>query len=237
MPPPPAHLNPSELGTKDYWETTYTSDLSTNFQNPTHTGTTWFTSSNASPLTLAYLHSITPPLSKSSTTFLDLGTGNGEMLFLLRSEGGFKGNMLGIDYSPASVELASRVAKQKGYKSEEVGFREWDILAAEGWQGGEFDVVLDKGTFDAISLNEETDGLGRRVCEGYKEKVVGMVKMGGRLLVTSCNWTESELREWFEGKDRDGMGFEFEGRVDYPKFRFGGREGQSVYGVCFRRVG
>ncbi|KAL8772984.1 MAG: hypothetical protein Q9209_002004 [Squamulea sp. 1 TL-2023] len=176
MPPPPTHLDPSEIGTKDYWDTTYTSDLSTNSQNPTHTGTTWFTTSNASPLTLSYLHSIIPPLSQTSTTFLDLGTGNGEMLFLLRSEGGFTGKMLGIDYSPASVELASRIAKQKGYKSEEVGFRECDILATEEWEEGEFDVVLDKGTFDAISLNEEIDELGRRVCEGYREKVVGMVK-------------------------------------------------------------
>lgn len=165
------------------------------------------------------------------------------MLFRLRSEGGFTGKMLGIDYSPASIELAMRVARQKGYDTdEEIRFREWDILreptAENGWDEGQFDVVLDKGTFDAISLNEESDGLGRRVCEGYRDRVVEMVKVGGRFLVTSCNWTESELKEWFEAKVGDGSnhGFEFEGRVEYPKFRFGGNEGQSVYGVCFRRI-
>ncbi|KAL8928112.1 MAG: hypothetical protein Q9172_001022 [Xanthocarpia lactea] len=222
------------------WETTYTHDLTTHTNNPNHTGTTWFTSSNASPLTLTYLLSLTPPLCKSSTTFLDLGTGNGEMLFLLRSEGGFSGPMLGIDYSTASIELATRLARQKGYTDQDVRFREWDILrpstAENGWVEGEFNLVLDKGTFDAVSLNEETDELGRRVCEGYRDKVVGMVKVGGRLLVTSCNWTESELREWFEGKGEDRRGLEFEGRVDYPKFKFGGREGQSVSAVCFRRL-
>ncbi|KAL8659469.1 MAG: hypothetical protein Q9226_000428, partial [Calogaya cf. arnoldii] len=148
--------------------------------------------------------------------------------------------MLGIDYSPASIELATRVAKQKGYNTDEdIRFREWDILqeptAGNGWEGedGGFDVMLDKGTFDAISLNEETDGRGRRVCEGYRDRVVEMVKVGGRFLVTSCNWTESELREWFEGKDEvtSSGGFEFEGRVNYPKFKFGGAEGQSVYGI------
>ncbi|KAL8898294.1 MAG: hypothetical protein Q9192_002158, partial [Flavoplaca navasiana] len=225
------------------WETTYSNDLTTHTQNPTHTGTTWFSTSNSSSLTIAHLLSLSPPLPKSTTTFLDLGTGNGEMLFLLRSEGGFTGSMLGIDYSPASIELATRVARQKGYDTdEEIRFREWDILreptAENGWEEGQFDVVLDKGTFDAISLNEETDGLGRRVGEGYRDRVVRMVKVGARFLVTSCNWTESELKEWFEGKFGDGSNheFEFEGRVEYPTFRFGGNEGQSVYGVCFRRI-
>ncbi|KAL8996603.1 MAG: hypothetical protein Q9169_003942 [Polycauliona sp. 2 TL-2023] len=249
---PPTHLDPSELGNKDYWQTTYTADLTSNTQNATHVGTTWFTTSNASQLTLNHLLSLSPPLPKETTTFLDLGTGNGEMLFLLRSDGGFTGQMLGIDYSSASVELAMRVAKARGYNDNNddrsegnIRFKEWDVLqqptAQNGWDGeeGGYDVVLDKGTFDAISLNEETDGFGRRVCEGYRDPVLKMVKVGGRFLVTSCNWTESELREWFEGKGDDGDrrgGFEFEGRVEYPKFKFGGEEGQSVYGVCFRRV-
>ena len=162
------------------------------------------------------------------------------MLFLLRSEGGFLGPMFGIDYSTASVELATRLARQKGYTDQDVRFREWDILrpptAENGWDEGAFDLVLDKGTFDAVSLNEATDALGRRVCEGYRDKVLDMMKVGGRLLVTSCNWTETELREWFEAKGEDGRSLEFEGRVDYPRFKFGGREGQSVSGVCFRRL-
>lgn len=152
--------------------------------------------------------------------------------------------MLGIDYSPASILLARRIALQKGYSEEEVAFKEWDILTPptreDGWnEDVEFDVVLDKGTFDAVSLNEETDEAGRRVCEGYCARVVRMVKVGGTFLVTSCNWTEGELREWFEygaGGDDPGGRFAFDGKVEYPKFRFRGVEGQSVYGVCFRRV-
>ncbi|KAL8636226.1 MAG: hypothetical protein Q9228_006358 [Teloschistes exilis] len=247
-PSPPNHLDPSELGDKTFWDETYTSDLTHNASKPTHIGQTWFSDSNASALTLKYLLSLSPPLDSASTSFLDLGTGNGEFLFLLR-EGGFTGSMLGVDYSPASVELASRIAGQKGLSVEgEAGvrFNEWDIVSGN-WADsgeGEFDVVLDKGTFDAVSLSADTDGEGRRVCEGYRAKVLPMVKVGGRFLVTSCNWTEEELKGWFEwsaleggGKGEDGGGkFKWEGRVEYPRFKFGGVEGQSVSGVCFKRV-
>ncbi|KAL8714171.1 MAG: hypothetical protein Q9220_001900 [cf. Caloplaca sp. 1 TL-2023] len=253
---PPPHLSPSELGTKEYWDTHYTSDLTTHSLNPTHTGPSWFSDALAPAHTLTYLRTLGLDLQK--TTFLDLGTGNGELLFYLRSQGGFTGKMLGIDYSAASISLASNIARQRGYhhknnptkrKEEEeeageggISFKQWDILSPpHPWASGPFDIVLDKGTFDAISLNPDTDAAtGKRVCENYKSKIMGMVrKGGGRFLVTSCNWTEEELRGWFEGREEmeeeDG-GFVWEGRVEYPRFRFGGGEGQSCYGVCFRRV-
>lgn len=160
------------------------------------------------------------------------------MLFLLRERGEFRGRMLGVDYSAASVELANKIAVKKGLGATapwEVEFRVWDILKGGGLedlkQSGGFDVVLDKGTFDAVSLGDEVDERGRRLCEGYRERVEGLVKgNGGRLLVTSCNWTEEELRGWFEGGE-----LVFEGRIEYPRFSFGGQTGQSVSSVCFRR--
>ncbi|KAL8873623.1 MAG: hypothetical protein Q9174_000948 [Haloplaca sp. 1 TL-2023] len=233
MTPQPDHLDPSELGTKAYWDTTYTADLA----NDT-AGTTWFADSDASSRTLSYLLSLGDPSLTPTTSFLDLGTGNGEMLFLLRSQGGFTGPMLGLDYSPASVELASKIAIEHGLAigDKRVRFREWDILGDDWLDAGEgkFDVVLDKGTFDAISLNSETDPNGRRLCEGYRAKVMQMVVPGGLFLVTSCNWTGEELRSWFEKNDDDGGGFEWTGNVQYPRFSFGGITGQSVSGVCFR---
>lgn len=66
--------------------------------------------------------------------------------------------------------------------------------SAEGVPVG-FDVVLDKGTYDAISLSEETLADGRRVYEDYPRKVAAVVKTGGLLVVTSCNWTEEELQK------------------------------------------
>ena len=153
---------------------------------------------------------------------------------MLREEGAFEGRMVGVDYSRGSVELARRIAEEKGMEGD-VRFEEWNIMKdepGESWIGNQegFDVVLDKGTFDAISLSEEKDEAGRRVYEGYRDRVQPLVKRGGHLLVTSCNWTEDELKIWFEGGQ-----LEASGRIDYPRFSFGGQTGQSISSVCFRR--
>jgi EEF1A lysine methyltransferase 2 len=103
---------------------------------------------------------------------------------------------------------------------------------------GGFDLVHDKGTFDAMSLSEETfvdeGGKEKRICERYPGVVAGLVRKGGWVLVTSCNWTEAEVERWFTGEKGDGE-LKVWGRVEYPKFRFGGVEGQEVASVCFRR--
>ena len=179
------------------------------------------------------------------------------MLFLLREEGGFEGRMVGIDYSAGSVALCRRLAASKGFphlnseggkgggeKGERgMEFTKWDILHSPpppSWTQPGFDVVLDKGTFDAISLSAETDEHGRRVCEGYRDRVEALVRRGGVVVVTSCNWTEEELVAWFEGDEDNSVGqggLEKCGRVKYPVFSFGGRQGQSVQSVVFRRRG
>jgi SAM-dependent methyltransferase len=185
---------------------------------------------------------------------LDVGTGNGHFLFRLRAgseeddedEGGegsgsaWKGKMMGVDYSEKSVEFARRIAKEKKLaREEDIVFKWWDIMTQSpdevilaGRVGQGWDVVCDKGTFDAISLSEEKDAQGRRMCEGYKERVVPLIREGGILLITSCNWTEEELRGWFEGGE---LGFV--DRIVYRSFSFGGRKGQTISSVCFRKRG
>ena len=147
--------------------------------------------------------------------------------------------MVGVDYAAEAVELARRVGTGKGYGDGEgkVRFEVWDVMGGEGaegqgwWPDGGFGVVLDKGTFDAVALSVEGGGAEQRgVCEGYAGAVRRLVRVGGVLVLTSCNWTEGELRGWF------GEGWEVVGRIRYPTFRFGGGEGQSVSSVCFRRV-
>lgn len=148
--------------------------------------------------------------------------------------------MLGVDYSQKSIEFAKRIAKDKGFgtsdERKEVEFEWWNIMnqspepilstpSTQGW-----DVVLDKGTFDAISLSEETDSQGRRICEGYKERVVPLIREGGILLITSCNWTEEELNAWFVGGELERVK-----SIEYKSFSFGGKKGQTISSVCFRR--
>lgn len=129
-----------------------------------------------------------PSSNLSNTSFLDLGTGNGHFLLRLRGlddegevdEEGEKweGRIMGVDYSEKSVEFARRIAGDKGVEAE---FRYWDIMSSspsailDGAQKEGWDVVLDKGTFDAISLSEEKDEQGRRLCEGYKERMMPLV--------------------------------------------------------------
>jgi hypothetical protein len=167
-------------------------------------------------------------------------------LFRLREgdedEEGWEGRMLGVDYSQKSVEFAKKIAVDKGFdasseKGREVEFRWWDIMTQspsnevlEGDNKNGWDVVLDKGTFDAISLSEEKDAQGRRICEGYKERVVPLIKAGGILLVTSCNWTEDELNAWFCGDELESVG-----SVKYKSFSFGGVKGQTISSICFRK--
>jgi len=237
------------LTTSYSWDSTYTSDLNaTSSTAPYAELHGWFSEVNSSQKLLKYLISPSLSLSKDTTTFLDLGTGNGEMLFLLREKGEFRGRMVGVDYSEQAVKLCKRVDLTKdmsGGGNDETGaeidrnnrrkgieFETWDMMRDKplsGWGEG-FDVVLDKGTFDAVSLSAETDVEGKRIHEGYREKVESLAKKGGLVLVTSCNWTEEELKGWFEGGQLQAVG-----RVEYRVFSFGGQNGQSVCSVCFRR--
>ncbi|KAJ5289959.1 uncharacterized protein N7443_010212 [Penicillium atrosanguineum] len=300
----PAYLSPSELGTKDYWETYYARTLA-HISNPSDStkpeddadsdsdvndeddpGTSWFSEHNAPQKVLHFLTRKSFPLSPRNTRngaaqprILDLGTGNGSMLALLRKRGEFAGEMVGVDYSAQSVELARELQRSRGHSayhtdSEEensenedenedgektqgeevpIRFEEWDVLGSKAclspsgdavevtgevldwfpYQQGGFDIALDKGTFDAISLAD--DAKETMVCERYPDIARRLLRRGGFLVVTSCNWTEDELVKWFtgaEGKDRLVVW----GHVEYPRFRFGGHEGQGVCTVCFQRV-
>ncbi|KAI1761039.1 hypothetical protein GGR53DRAFT_507145 [Hypoxylon sp. FL1150] len=149
-----------------------------------------------------------------------------------------------------STSVEEKGAGGEGEAREEVEFLEHDILRTppsallSGAQARGWDVVLDKGTFDAISLSSETDPItGRRVSESYKARILPLVCEGGFFLVTSCNWTEEELRGWFEGskgeeEDEDTWRWRFEevGKVEYPSFSFGGAKGQTISSLCFRKT-
>jgi SAM-dependent methyltransferase len=237
--PAPTHLTPSALGQKSYWDSAYTTERDNFAANAGDEGTVWFSDAGAEERMLAFLEQLSDEgaLHKDGSEgeaarFLDLGTGNGHLLFALR-EDEWCGAMVGVDYSTESVRLAEAIRDTKGADYGDIALHEWDILSQEpgAWLDGGFDVVLDKGTFDAICLSQDTDAAGRRVCEGYRERVEPLVRPGGRFLITSCNWTEEELRAWFEGG-----AFNFAGKVKYPSFTFGGKTGSSVVTLCFQKA-
>jgi SAM-dependent methyltransferase len=280
------------------------SDAGSDLNEEDDPGTSWFSEHNAPEKVLHFLTRKSFPLSPRNTlkstsqkqpSVLDLGTGNGSMLALLRKRGGFRGNMVGVDYSRGSVELARELQRNRGhsaYRSDSedeldsddedesasqhgeseaqsqieieappIQFEEWDILGSTAvlsedglpvqskaapenslnwfpYSSGGFDIVLDKGTFDAVSLAD--DAKTTRVCERYPDIARRLVRRGGFLVVTTCNWTEEELVHWFTGGKKKENGEDrlaVWGRVEYPRFRFGGHEGQGVCTVCFVRVG
>jgi len=247
------HLDPSELGTRAYWDNAYTTERQNFASNVDDEGTVWFSDAGAEERMLSFLENLADegalrkegpeqeekgePVGNNTSThatrFLDMGTGNGHLLFALR-EDGWQGEMLGVDYSGQSVRLAREIGAAKGAEYANIEFEEWDIIsqAPGGWVRAGFDVVLDKGTFDAICLSKEVDAQGHRICEGYRDKVEEVVKNGGRFLITSCNWTAEELRGWFEV---EGGKLVFEGAAKYPSFTFGGKTGSSVCTLCFKK--
>ena len=244
---------PKSLTQSRSWDNLYTTEITNHNLDPSDEGTVWFDDSSAETKLIAFLEdqileakTLGDQIGKENCTFLDLGTGNGHFLFRLREgdeieeDSGWGGRMLGVDYSQKSVEFAKRLAADKSMEGkEDVEFRWWDIMTQdpvgvilEGRNEAGWDVVLDKGTFDAISLSEERDAQGRRICEGYKQRVVSLIRDGGIFLVTSCNWTEEELSVWFKGGE-----LEYLDSIKYRSFSFGGKKGQTISSVCFRKRG
>ncbi|TFB01770.1 Eukaryotic translation initiation factor 6 [Trichoderma ghanense] len=290
-----------DIGEKRSWDKLYTTELTNHAANPSDTGTNWFDDSNAEGRIVAFLggllddddddehHEILggrkEPLEQQSAAILDLGCGNGELLFALRDDG-WEGTMLGVDYSAQSVELAKRIGatrdavdaqeasesneanepnspskeeeegEEEDKKEEDgeeeskippVNFLEWNLLTGPLSPTSPssplhyapspqtlFDIVLDKGTFDAISLSATSSPNEPHPCEIYRKRLLQLLNPhGGIFLVTSCNWTEKELRGWFED-EKDGE-LKVVGRVEYPTFTFGGMKGQTISTLCFRR--
>lgn len=77
-----------------------------------------------------------------------------------------------------------------------------DFLNSQGELKG-FDVCIDKGTFDAISLNPDNTKEGKTL---YVQALKDALKNGGFFAITSCNWTKEQLLERFSDGKRKSMG-------------------------------
>ena len=89
-----------------------------------------------------------------------------------------------------------------------------------------FDLCLDKGTYDAISLCPQDS---RKKRNKYIEKIKLFLKPSGFFIIVSCNWTTKELKEHF--KDLC-----FVGELSAPQYSFGGMTGQTVSTCIFKPV-
>ena len=232
------------------WDRTYDRELQNYGDDDNDEGTVWFSENNAEEAVMKQLSKLhysvllrrdNPNLGSTPSRFLDLGTGNGHMLFELREPDdtglSWNGELVGVDYSEASVQLARRIAEQKHndhhLDTKQIRFERWNLLQEHpgDWLADGFDVVLDKGTFDAISLMDY-DKFMDHPCEVYRKKVTPLIKPGGFLFVTSCNWTKQELLQWLV---LDDGGLMYYDEAKYPTFSFGGKTGQTTVTIIFRR--
>ncbi|XP_001640218.2 EEF1A lysine methyltransferase 2 isoform X1 [Nematostella vectensis] len=212
-------LPPSELGTKQYWDSAYETELS-NFDDHGDVGEIWFGEGCLNRM-IKWIKKC-PRITKNSS-ILDVGCGNG-MLLVPLAQDNYK-DLLGIDYSAAAIKLAISVAEQE---SVNIKFMECDILELRGGPLEEktFDMCLDKGTYDAISLNPD-DSLACR--QKYIKSVSELLRPHALLVITSCNWTKSELIKQFQNE------FHFLEEIPAPTFSFGGGQGHTATSVVFEK--
>lgn len=211
-------LSGSELGTKEYWEQAYEREIK-NYHNHGDVGEIWFDEDSQ----IRIINWIIKQDIKDDTRIIDLGCGNGMLLIELAREG--YTNLLGVDYSPKAVELAQSIATDQDLK---IDYKVADLMNVESCKDlGECRLVHDKGTYDAISLCPDNPKKKRML---YIESVRAIMEETSLFIITSCNWTEEELINSFQGN------FAKICSIPTPSFKFGGKVGSVVTSMVFKKV-
>jgi SAM-dependent methyltransferase len=121
---------------------------------------------------------------------LELGSGNGALLFAL-AEAGYSQNLLaGIDYSTDAVKLSTNISNARCMT--DIMFSVCDFLQEDPCPLSDperskaphcWDLILDKGTYDAIALGQK-DANGRSPAAEYPDRLCRLLKPGGLFLIT-----------------------------------------------------
>ncbi|KAH9994868.1 S-adenosyl-L-methionine-dependent methyltransferase [Russula vinacea] len=233
-------FDPSKLGTRAHWDDVYEREVA-NFEETGDEGEIWFGEDSIEKMVDWTLENVPIP---SEPRILEIGSGNGTLLFALRDAGYAAPHLSGIDYSPDAVRLALMIAQTR-QDSEQIAFHVCDFLselpppptATSGGQtldvglGRSWDLLLDKGTYDAIALGEK-DGSGNSPVAAYPVRASKLLRDNGYLLITSCNFTEEELKASFVNPETN---FRFHSRVKHPSISFGGQSGSVYTTVAFMK--
>jgi hypothetical protein len=143
---------------------------------------------------LKWVNQHTPPRPDAVSI---LESGNGALLFALaegRGEACHPAHRFpGIDYSEGAVQLAQSMAHSRNLTAIMITFScmrpEDPPLLAN--QNGAWDLILDKGTYDAITLMEK-DGDERIPVLCYPMRVAKLLNPGGHFLIT-CEYVVCDL--------------------------------------------
>jgi EEF1A lysine methyltransferase 2 len=169
----------------------------------------------------------TPSTLQNTFCVLDIGCGNGMFLHALHSKliesiSPFANyHFFGIDYSEMAISLAHKVSERcSSLKFQSIDFLDvkkmsifYDNLMVTTTGSPSdpalFHYVLDKGSLDAMTLsssmplspsdsNAPTSRLDL-IITFYKESLYHVLSPTSFFILCSCNWTASELLDWFFG--------------------------------------
>ena len=204
----------SKLGTLEHWNDAYKQEIEQFKNNDNELGDIWF----GKELQKKLVNYIIKNFPDKNTKIFDVGFGNGVFLYKLAKQDYV--NLYGIDYSPDSVQLAKMIieSKQKKHEKEyKINLYCEDINSTNKIINETFDVIHDKGSFDAYLMNKSN------TLENYHRYIKSYSKNGTTLIITSCNNTREELRKKFPPE----KGFKYIDEIKNKTFVFGGQEGQQ----------
>ncbi|KAG6910849.1 hypothetical protein DXG01_007165 [Tephrocybe rancida] len=249
------------------WDGVYAEELD-NFEEIGDEGEIWFGEESVERM-VEWAVENAPSSSMPST--VEIGSGNGTLLFALAEAGYATSHLCGIDYSAGAVKLAKSIAVTR---EKDVTFDTCDFLQDDPpllphmtpKPDGVWDLVLDKGTFDAIALGEKDEN-GNSPAAKYPGRVAQILKPGGCFLITcmllvmsesrglmvarvACNFTDQELQAIFSTRETRFM-YQYvsyseisgrylthsSSRIEHPTFEFGGKKGSIVASVAFQKIG
>lgn len=211
-------LPPSQLGLKEYWDEHYNQEIE-NFDQHGDFGEIWF----GKGITNRMVKWLDDKFSneKDDVSIIDVGCGNGYMLISLLKAGFTK--LTGVDYSDEGITLAKKISSQVENGSN-ILFRQQDVLNRDQILE-RFDIVIDKGTFDAICLNPSVSDI-KHLQESYVSYILESLKENGYFIICSCNWTKEELLKHFSKLN-------LVDEILSPSMTFGGKEGNRVTCLVF----
>ncbi|CAI5449701.1 unnamed protein product [Caenorhabditis angaria] len=219
-------LEPKEL-LNPFWDSRYELEFS-NFREFGDEGEIWFGTSAENRILKYFSDSKIPKSSK----ILDLGCGNGSVLRKLRAKK-FT-NLKGVDYCEAAVKLSIGLSEEEEKEAEELAkiiYEQLDITKPEQsfFEDELYDIILDKGTWDAMSLSDERDSR----LSSYLKFLNRAMKPNSKFVIFSCNFTIDELKRQFACADQL---IEFVAEVPAAHtFSFGGKQGVTSTGAVFQK--
>lgn len=217
-------LPASVLGTHDYWKNCYQNELN-NYSDHGDEGEIWFGKTN----NLRIVDWIEKNIQKDKT-ILDVGCGNGVLLVELAKRNYI--NLFGCDYVDEAIQLCNEIALCENILS--IRFELSDILNLDDSNNStlldrQFNVVIDKGTYDAICLTPDSNV--DEIRSKYFDNISKLLFNNGYFIIMSCNWTCDELKKHFL---KDNIFILFH-QIHTPSMMFGGKTGNQVTCLVFKK--